>query len=158
MERRRRDDRGAVDAEGVGWSLGRGFSLPSGERFGERLCLSTENFWNFYLEIACYSAFGSNFLGLTVHFYRPNRNTNTASNELMLSTHTHTQTVAHSSNRRNGRYILPVFTSCKQCKSSRPTYTVSQRKKHDTILVPVTSPNVNLCSKIFDCYDSVINL
>jgi len=62
VERRRRDDRGAVGAEGVGWDLGRGFSLPSGEGSAEGLwCPSPENCSNFCLEIACYSAFWKQF-------------------------------------------------------------------------------------------------
>ena len=49
----------------VGWGLGRGFSLPSGiEVSGERLCLSPENFSNFCLEIACYSALWKQFFRL----------------------------------------------------------------------------------------------
>ena len=57
---------------------------------GEGLCPSPENFSNFCLEIACYSAFWKQFFRLdSFTFYWPNRNTNTTSNELMLSSHTH---------------------------------------------------------------------
>jgi len=47
IERRRREDRGAVGVEGVG----------RGEVWGGGRAPSPENFWTFYLEIALFGAF-----------------------------------------------------------------------------------------------------
>jgi len=57
IERRRREDRGAVGAEGGG-AWGGDVPLPTrGGVWGGGCAPSPENFWTFYLEIALYGAF-----------------------------------------------------------------------------------------------------